>query len=260
MEQNPYVAIEYGGPGTIGCRVHYYAQVTSTQDVARQFAQDGAAHGTAIIADSQTRGHGRLGRQWFSPPGVNLHATVVLRPRMAAKELPLIGLVASIALAEAMETVAPGLGRLKWPDDLWLRGKKAGGIIAQLLSETCVLLGIGVNLNLRREQIPQELHEIATSVLIETGQECDRVNFAAALFTRLNERLGQLQKWGFARMAPLWESYSILTGKRVEVFDGQRRISGTVKGIDNEGLLLLVEGAHEERIITGDVTVEKIDS
>jgi BirA family transcriptional regulator, biotin operon repressor / biotin---[acetyl-CoA-carboxylase] ligase len=126
-------------------------------------------------------------------------------------------------------------------------------------SETCVLLGIGINLNLRPGQVPVELREIATSILIETGQVCDRVNFAGTLFARLNERLAQLQDLGFAEMAPLWERYSVLTGKRVVVFDGRRRISGAVKGIDYEGRLLLIEGTDEERIVTGDVTVEKIN-
>jgi BirA family transcriptional regulator, biotin operon repressor / biotin---[acetyl-CoA-carboxylase] ligase len=259
--QNPYLAIQHGEPGTIGWRIYYYDEVTSTQDVARHWALDGAAHGTVVVAEAQSHGHGRLGRKWFSPFGVNLHTSVVLRPGMEARELPVIGLVAGIAMAEAVETVAPGLPGLKWPDDLWLRGKKAGGIIAQLLSgsETCVLLGIGLNLNLRPGQVPVELREIATSILIETGQVCDRVNFAGTLFARLNERLAQLQDLGFAEMAPLWERYSVLTGKRVVVFDGRRRISGAVKGIDYEGRLLLIEGTDEERIVTGDVTVEKID-
>ena len=157
MNDNPYLAIEHGGPGTIGWRVHHYAEVGSTQEVAEQLALDGAAHGTVVIAESQSAGHGRLGREWFSPPGVNLHATVVLRPLMAVKEVPVMGLVAGVAMAEAVETVAPGLPGLKWPNDLWLRGKKAGGIIAQLLSGAppCVLLGMGLNLNLRPEQVPR---------------------------------------------------------------------------------------------------------
>ncbi len=262
MNDNPYLAIEHGGPGTIGWRIHHYAEVGSTQEVAEQLALDGAAHGTVVIAESQSAGHGRLGREWFSPSGVNLHATVVLRPRMAVKEVPVLGLVAGVAMAEAVETVAPGLPGLKWPNDLWLRGKKAGGIIAQLLSGTqpCVLLGMGLNLNLQPEQVPEELREIATSVLIETGQACDRVKFVATLFAHLEERLAQLQGLGFARIAPLWERYSILTGKRITVFDGQTRHSGTVKGIDTDGALLLIEGANVERILAGDVTVEKIGS
>ena len=97
MNDNPYLAIERGGPGTIGWRIHHYAEVGSTQEVAEQLALDGAAHGTVVIAESQSAGRGRLGREWFSPSGVNLHCTAVLRPRMAVPEVPVIGLVAGVA-------------------------------------------------------------------------------------------------------------------------------------------------------------------
>jgi BirA family biotin operon repressor/biotin-[acetyl-CoA-carboxylase] ligase len=261
MIDNPYRAIEHSGPGTIGWRIHHYAEVGSTQDVAEQLALDGAAHGTVVIAESQTAGHGRLGREWFSPPGVNLHATVILRPTMAPADVPVLTLVAGVAMAEAVETVAPGLPGLKWPNDLWLRGKKAGGMIAQLLSSapTCVLLGVGINLNLTARQMPEELREIATSVLIETGRECDRVKFAATLFARLDERVRQVQQSGFAPIAPIWERYSVLKDKRITVFDGQSRHSGRVQGIDHDGALLLVEDGAVQRILAGDVTVEKIE-
>jgi BirA family transcriptional regulator, biotin operon repressor / biotin---[acetyl-CoA-carboxylase] ligase len=261
MNENPYRAIEHGGPGTIGWRIHHYAEIGSTQDVAEQLALDGAAHGLVVIAESQTAGRGRLGREWFSPAGVNLHATVILRPKMAAADVPILALVAGVAMAEAVETVAPGLPGLKWPNDLWLREKKAGGMIAQLLAGTapCVLLGFGVNLNLTGRQLPAELRDIATSVLIETGQPCDRVKLAATLFAQLDERIQQVQQSGFGPIAPLWERYSVLTGRHITVFDGHNRYSGAVKGIDHDGALLLVEDGNIQRVLAGDVTVEKLD-
>jgi len=261
MNENPYLAIEHGGPGTIGWRIHHYTEAGSTQEIAEQLALDGAAHGSVVIAESQSAGHGRLGREWFSPPGVNLHATVILRPEMAPAELPVLGLVAGVALAEAVETVASGLPGLKWPNDLWLRGKKAGGIISQLLggAPPCVLLGIGVNLNLAEHQVPDELRDIATSVLIETGKPCDRVKFAAALFARVDGRIRQAQQSGFGPIAPVWERFSVLKNKRITVFDGQARHSGTVQGIDHDGALLLVEDGAVQRVLAGDVTVEKIE-
>jgi BirA family transcriptional regulator, biotin operon repressor / biotin---[acetyl-CoA-carboxylase] ligase len=261
MAANPYLAIEQGTPGTIGWRIHHYDQVGSTQDIARQLALEGAAHGTVVIAETQTAGRGRLGREWFSPTGVNLHTTIILKPAITPGEVPVLGLVAGVALAEAVETVAPGLPGLKWPNDLWLRGKKAGGILAQLLTGAplCVLLGIGVNINLTREQVPEHLRDIATSILIETGKPCDRLRFAAALLERTHQRIGQAQQSGFAPIAPQWERYSVLTGKRVTVFDGASRHTGTVRGIDEDGALLLVEGGNVRRVMAGDVTLEKIE-
>jgi BirA family transcriptional regulator, biotin operon repressor / biotin---[acetyl-CoA-carboxylase] ligase len=261
VNDNPYLAIEHGGPGTIGWRVHYYSEVASTQDVAQQLALDGAAHGSVVIADSQTAGHGRLGREWFSPAGVNIHATIITRPSIEPARVPVLGLVAGVALAETAETVAAGLPGLKWPNDLWLRGKKTGGVIARLLagSPPCVLLGFGVNINLTDQQLPAQLRSIATSVLIETGRPCDRVKFAAELCSRLDARIRELERSGFASIAAIWERYSVLKGKRVTVFDGQQRHVGTVKGIDHDGALMLVEGGKDLRVLAGDVTVERIE-
>ena len=260
MNENPYAAIEHGGPGTVGWRIHHFAEVGSTQEVAEQLALDGAPHGSVVIAESQTAGRGRLGREWFSPPGVNLHATVILRPAIPAAQAPVLGLAAGVAMAEAAETVAPGLVGLKWPNDLWLREKKAGGMLAQLLAHApaCILLGLGINLNLTGRQVPADLREIATSVLIETGQVCDRVKFAAALFSRLHDRVREMQDSGFAPIAPVWEHYSVLTGRHITVFDGQHRNCGEVRGIDHDGALLLVEDGKVARVVAGDVTVEKI--
>ena len=265
MHDNPYRSIEKGEPGTIGWRVHYHEMVASTQYVAEQLACEGAAHGTVVIAETQSAGHGRLGREWFSPPGVNLYVTVILRPVIALSTVPVLGLVAGVAMAEAIETVAPGIAGVKWPNDLWLSGRKAGGALAQLLNpvderQPCVLLGIGLNLNLTSDQLPADLNAIATSVLIETGKPCDRVAVAAALFARLDSRVREMQDAGFAPIAPVWEHYSVLTGRRITVFDGRVRQSGTVKGIAPDGALLLEQGEGAVRIMTGDVTVEKPDT
>src|SRR5229473_7576272 len=214
MAHNPYAAIEHGAPGTIGWRIHYFDEVGSTQRIAAEMAEARAAAGTVVIAERQTAGRGRLGRSWHSPPGVSLYSTIILRPRMPIAEVPRLSLVAGVAAAEALETVAPGLVALKWPNDVWLRTgdvnggagdatarasrltagasdltpdpfpqgrgskiawRKAGGIIAEAVTDgsqrlQCVLLGIGLNLNLAREQVPSELRDKATSVLIATGR------------------------------------------------------------------------------------------
>jgi BirA family biotin operon repressor/biotin-[acetyl-CoA-carboxylase] ligase len=107
--------------------------------------------------------------------------------------------------------------------------------------------------------VPPELREIATSVLIETGKTVDRVKFAGALFARLDERIREVQQSGFGPIAPVWEHYSILKGKRITVFDGKSRHSGIVQGIDHDGALLLSEAGATQRVLAGDVTVESID-
>jgi BirA family transcriptional regulator, biotin operon repressor / biotin---[acetyl-CoA-carboxylase] ligase len=308
MASNPYREIETGEPGRIGWRVHYYVEVDSTQRIAAEFANQGTAQGTVVIAELQNAGRGRMGRQWHSPPGVNLYATIILRPTMPLSEVPRLSLVAGVAAAEALETVAPGRVALKWPNDVWLasseltagasdltpgpfpkgkgskygegslhKGKgadnkkgsgrdsvawrKAGGIIAEAVTDgsqrlQCVLLGIGLNLNLAREQLPSDLRNKATSVLIVTGRPCDRIALAEALFKRLDTRYMETESQGFGVIRPLWEHFSALTGRNVVVVDTGARISGVVKGIDADGALLLETTAGTQRILTGDVSIE----
>ena len=300
MAANPYREIETGEPGRIGWRVHYYDEVDSTQRIAAEFANQSAAQGTVVIAELQNAGRGRMGRQWHSPPGVNLYATIILRPAMPLNEVPRLSLVAGVAAAEALETVAPGRVALKWPNDVWLRTgdvnggagdatarasgqtadasdltpdpfpkgreskiawRKAGGIIAEAVTDgsqrlQCVLLGIGLNLNLAREQVPSELRDKATSVLIATGRRCDRIALAGALFKRLDTRYMETETRGFGVIRPLWEHFSALTGRSVVVVDTGARIAGVVKGIDADGALLLETTGRTIRILTGDVSIE----
>src|SRR5579862_1083621 len=261
MPQNPYLAIERGEPGRIGWRIHYFDEIDSTQEAARELAAAGADQGTVVIAERQTAGRGRMGRTWHSPAGVNLYATIIVRPPIPMAEVPRLSLVAGVAAAEALEEVAPGIVALKWPNDVWLNGRKAGGIIAEAVTDRAqqldaVLLGIGLNLNLAKDDVPEEIRERAISVFIATGHRCDRVAVANSLFTRLNILYVENVTQGFAAVRPAWERYSGLSGKRVTVVDAGTREEGIVKGIDTDGALLLETSSGVRRIIAGDVTLE----
>jgi BirA family transcriptional regulator, biotin operon repressor / biotin---[acetyl-CoA-carboxylase] ligase len=259
MPTNPYHQIENGDPGRIGWRIHYFDEVSSTQLVAAELADEGAAQGTVVIAERQTAGRGRLGRSWHSPAGVNLYMTIILRPTMPLGQVARLSLVAGVAAAEALETVAPGFVALKWPNDVWLRGRKTCGIIAEAVTDpsrglTCVLLGIGINVNLAPKDLPPDLRDKATSICIATGRACDRIELASTLFNRLHSRYMEIEETGFAAVRPAWERYSALTGRRVTVVDGDARTTGIVRGIDDDGALLLDTGAGPARILVGDVS------
>ena len=262
MSDNPYRPAEAGRPsGTIGWRVHYFEELESTQQTAAELAARGALNGEVVIAERQTAGRGRMGRRWHSPPGVNFYGTFILRPEMPVAEAALLSLVAGIAVAETMELVAPRIVALKWPNDVWLGGRKAGGMIAEAVTDSrhrlaCVLLGIGLNLNLAPEDIPVELRDRATSVMAATGRPCDRVELAGELFSRLEYRYMETLSGGFAALRPVWERYSALTGRQVTVVDGPSRIGGTVRGIDPDGALLLEAEGRIVRVLAGDVSIE----
>ncbi len=261
MAHNPYASIERGEPGTIGWRIHYFDEVTSTQHVAAEMAEAGAAQGTLVIAELQTAGRGRLGRSWHSPPGLNLYTTVILRPTRPIAEIPRLSLMAGIACAETLATVAPGMAALKWPNDIWLNDRKAGGIISEAIADakqqlSCVLIGIGLNLNLGLEDIPADLRDKATSVRIATGHRCDRIGVAATLFNRLNSRYMEVEAHGFAALRAEYERYFALTGKIVTVVDGTSRISGRVSGIDADGAMMLETANGTIHVMAGEVSVE----
>jgi BirA family biotin operon repressor/biotin-[acetyl-CoA-carboxylase] ligase len=262
MADNPYRPAEAGRPsGTIGWRVHYFEELETTQQTAAEMAARGALHGEVVIAERQTAGRGRMGRTWHSPPGVNFYGTFILRPEMPVAEAALLSLVAGVAVAETMELVAPRIVALKWPNDVWLGGRKAGGMIAEAVTDShhrlvCVLLGIGLNLNLSPEDIPAELRDRATSVMAATGRPCDRVDLAGELFSRLEYRYMETVSGGFAAVRPVWERYSALTGRHVTVIDGPSRIGGTVRGIGPDGALLLESEGQIVRVLAGDVSIE----
>jgi BirA family biotin operon repressor/biotin-[acetyl-CoA-carboxylase] ligase len=262
MAANPYLKAAAGrSPGTIGWRVHYFEKLESTQETAAAMAARGARHGEVVIAEQQSAGRGRMGRRWHSPPGVNFYGTFILRPEIPVAQAAILSLTAGVAVAEAMESVAGGIVALKWPNDVWLGGRKAGGIIAEAVTDprqrlACVLLGIGINLNLPKEQIPEDLRDKATSVLAATGKTCDRSTFAAKLFSRLDTRYMETLSAGFAAIRPVWERYSALTGRRVTVVDGQNRLHGTVLGIGPDGVLLIESEGRTIPVLTGDVSIE----
>ncbi len=238
--------------------VHWLARVDSTQRVARDLARSGAAEGTAVVAEEQTAGRGRLGRSWHSPPGDNLYCSVVLRPPRAPAEVPQIALVAGLAVAAAVEETVGRRPAIKWPNDVLLDGKKVAGILTEMESEIervhHVIAGIGVNLNTRR--FPRELSAKASSLRLLTGRPVDRAMFTARLLAALEARYGRYLSVGFTSVRTEWESYSCLTGTEVRVQGPGGEVAGRVLGLDDDGALRL-RGADGRvaRIVAGEVTL-----
>ena len=242
-----------------GRRLENFETIDSTNVRAAELARAGAAEGTVVVAERQTRGRGRLGRSWVSPARVNLYASFVLRPRLAPSDAPQLALAAAIAVARALAALAPGRVAIKWPNDCLLDGKKVAGILTEMDAEVdrvrAVVLGIGVNLNATARQFPSALRPIATSVVLATGTLVDRPRFTAALCSTLEDVYDRVVSEGFAALVDEWESYSCLTGRRVTIDCGGRRSAGTVRGIDTSGRLVLAGAVGEERVMAGDVTI-----
>lgn len=233
--------------------------VESTNLEARRLAREGCPEGAVVLAARQTGGKGRLGRAWFSPPG-NLYLSVVLRPPLPPAQAPQISLMAGVALAETIAAVAPGAqARVKWPNDLWLGGRKLAGVLAELETTAegalaFIILGIGVNLVTPAGGFPAELREIATSLQAELGQAPPRGACARALVRVLERWYNMWLRDGFERVRAAWEVCSITRGLPVAVRSAGELLLGVEQGIEPDGALRLrrPDGAVV-RVLAGDL-------
>ncbi len=243
----------------LGHTIHYFDRVDSTNTLAHRLAVDGAAEGTVVLAETQTKGRGRLGRTWVSPPNRNLYLSVILRPPVAAAQAPQLTLVAGLAVVEAVRAWAPA-AVIKWPNDVLVGGRKLAGILTEMEAEDSrvrfVVLGIGVNLNAEAEDFPPELRDKAGSLCEAAGTPIDRVTFAARLLSQLEGRYDLFLRQGFAAIGPLWEGFSCLSGRSVHIDGSGGSHSGIVIGLAADGALRLRDATGQEiRVVAGDVTV-----
>jgi BirA family biotin operon repressor/biotin-[acetyl-CoA-carboxylase] ligase len=232
--------------------------------VASELARQGAPSGTAILAERQTAGRGRLGRSFHSPARRNLYVTFLVRPDVTAAEAPAHVLAAAIAVADAVAGAAGSRDdvEIKWPNDVLLGGLKVAGILLELGSAGTrvdhLAIGIGINLNVLREELPDEFRERATSLRSHLGRPVDRAELMRRLCEALEPLLERCEQRGFAGVLPAFESWFRMKGRHVRVagLGGDVR-EGAVLGVDAEGALRL-SGLHGEiRVVAGDVTLLK---
>jgi len=242
-----------------GHALHYFTTVGSTNDRAKELAQGDADEGTTVIAEQQTKGRGRLGRTWVSPPFRNLYLSIVLRPPLATTQAPQIGLLMGLVVAETARVWVADAA-IKWPNDVVIGGRKVAGMLAEMEavegSVRFVIAGIGVNLNSVPEDFPDELRNKVSGLGSASGAAIDRVAFTNRLLSQFEERYDAFLRHGFAAVRSSWEQLSCLTGRRVCIEDGGQRHEGIVAGMADDGTLRLVDATqHEHAIVAGDVTV-----
>jgi BirA family biotin operon repressor/biotin-[acetyl-CoA-carboxylase] ligase len=261
VQNNPLSLDEIQGAlGTkrLGTKFHYFEEIDSTNSHVRRLAETGAPEGEVVIAERQFEGRGRLGRSWESPPYCNLYFSLLLRPALAPVHAPQITLMAAVALADTVAAFVVEPPVIKWPNDILLQGKKVAGILTESSCDAkhieFVILGIGVNLNFSRERMPETIRDRATSLMEVGGKSFSRENFLRRLIQDLDRCYGILEDFGFDAIAPRWEAYFALRGRRVRVEMVDEVISGTATGIDGDGALLLeAEDGVLRRVLAGDV-------
>jgi len=215
--------------------------VDSTNDEVRRLAEQGMPEGLIVITDRQTQGRGRRGAAWFSPPGESLAFSVLLRPDAPKALWPRLALVTGLAVAEALEEYVPLVG-IKWPNDVWVHGRKIAGILVEA-GKDFVVVGIGLNVNTLG--FPPEVAGIATSLALESGGTVSRAEVLAAVIRRLALRRHQIGT-EFADVIASIGVRCVLTGQEVSLVSASGPLSGKVEGISPQGELLLrtPDGLH----------------
>ncbi|MEK5027355.1 biotin--[acetyl-CoA-carboxylase] ligase [Paenibacillus sp. FSL M7-1046] len=233
--------------------------VVSTQEEAKRLAENGAPEGTAIIAEEQTGGRGRMGRKWHSPRGKGIWMSVVLRPNLPLSLTPQLTLLAGVAVCRAIREISGVQAGIKWPNDLLAGGRKICGILLESsLREGGLhycIAGIGIAVNLTEDDYPDDLQGVGTSLLIEGGGiPVDRQQLTEAVLAELEFLYTLYIERGFKPVRELWESMSVTLGRQVYFNTPEGRSEGTAVGLDDGGGLLLRDAAGNITcILSGEI-------
>ena len=244
-------------------------QVDSTNDALRRRADAGAIPaGTVLLADTQTAGRGRLGRHWHSPRGLGLYLSWLVRPRGDVAWFPRWTLLGAVAAGAACRDVAGAVVRLKWPNDVVARGRKLGGVLADLRTSAGgpeLILGIGLNVEHREDDLPPELRSRATSLSILSGTIMDRADLAASVVQGLVTLGDRLERGDWDGLRERWTALAPgATSGRVRVLDrqGDRGAwTGTAAGLDERGALRVRRDrdGREVAVLDGESVVPLVE-
>ena len=250
------------GNKVVGRDIRVFEETASTNDVVEKLARDGVKEGVVVFAESQSKGRGRLSRKWISPPRKGLWFSVLLRPNLRPQAATQLTVAAATALFRAIREVTGITPEIKWPNDILIKGRKVAGVLTELSAELDHInhlnLGIGVDVNQNATEFPPELRKTATSLKAEAGRHIHRAELAAALLRALDCDYARIVSGDFARLADEWQQQCTTIGQRVAIQIGDRVIQGHAEALDDDGALLIrTQHGRLERVIGGDVTLQK---
>ena len=246
--------------GIIGRDIRYLTETASTNTLAMELAAQGAVEGTVVIAEVQTGGKGRMGRNWVSPKG-NLFFSAILRPDVSPHHAPLMTLAGAVAVATALRNISGVEAGIKWPNDILINGKKVCGLLTEMSAETDrirhLVLGVGINCNMDPGLLPRDVQGSATSLAVAAQGTVDRTRVLAGA-------LIELDRWYRAFLTDrrgildAWKDLNVTIGRQIAVSGAGETLTGTAAGIDAEGRLLVTLADGSTRTVAaGDVTIVK---
>ena len=237
----------------------YLPSTTSTNRVAKEAAQKEMQEGTLVITDHQTEGRGRLDRTWWSPPGKDLLFSLIFRPSLTIAQTFRLTVVSSLAIAEAIRQETGLEALIKWPNDIFVKGKKIAGILSEVSGTSgrleYVVVGIGINVNSNPAVYP-EIHDTATSLRREFRQDFPRLELLAAISEFIETYYQQLHEGDYSSLKKRWDALSLITNKSVSVKSMGSAYEGIAESIDDDGVLTLRDHTGTRwRIVCADVSL-----
>lgn len=239
---------------SFGRRMIYFDSLSSTMDMATNLALKGAKEGTAVLAETQTKGRGRLGRVWHSPKYKGLYFSLILRPKISLDKASIITLLAGVSICEAVKEIL-GLGlQIKWPNDILMHNKKLGGILTEIKAEVdevnFIIIGVGLNIN----NDSKTLISGSTSLKECKSEQVSRLAILQEVFYRLEVNYHILEKNGPKAIIEKWRQFAITLGRRVKVYSHKEHLEGEAFDIDSDGgLLIRNDSGITHKVLSGDI-------
>lgn len=243
----------------VGSVIKHYNETDSTADRARALAAHGVENGTVVTAESQSAGRGRMERSWVTPPGEAIALSVIFYPDFTPPQVPLLGLAASLAIKEAIESVTGLRPSVKWPNDIYVGSKKVAGVLIEMAAELdrvkWVTVSTGINVNNNFNGSP--LEGSATSLRRESGRRVSRIEVAIAFLSNLDIYYAMGLSGGAAEsIRSDFVTADMLQGNRVDVQTPTGSVSGTATGLDVDGRLLVTKDDGEvHSLFSGEATL-----
>ena len=245
------------GADFLGRSIHHFERVHSTQLIARRLGDTGSPEGTIVVAEEQTAGRGRMGRDYFSPPG-GIWCSIILRPQLAPTSLQPIALAAGLAVARAIHQVCGIRPTLKWPNDVLVRDRKVCGVLIEMSTEHdlvhYLVIGIGINANIDARTFPRGVRPTATSLQAETGVRVSRRDLLQRMLEALEGLYIDVCHANPNRVLTMWKEWPNVLSRRVHIVSLQREFEGIAEDVASDGALLVrLDQGSKVRVVSGDV-------
>lgn len=244
-----------------GNQICYYPVLDSTNNKAKQLAEEGYEQGLLVVTDQQEAGRGRCGRNWTSPPGEGIFMSLLLKPHIVPKNAAMLTLVTAISVTEAIVRCTDSSPAIKWPNDIVMNGRKICGILTEMSAQfeyiNHIVIGIGINVH--NNTFPEEISKTATSLFLETQRHFNRAAIIESVLECFERNYSTyLMTQDLSKLTETYNKVLVNKNKKVRVLDPNCPFEGVARGITKNGELIVETPNGEKLVSSGEVSVRGI--